>query len=47
VGVASVEEDDENFEERMTEIHKELLTLQAEANQLMDTITVNFEELGI
>lgn len=47
VGVAPVEEDDENFEERMTEIHKELLTLQAEANQLMDTISANFEELGI
>ncbi|WP_281746231.1 type I restriction-modification system subunit M [Thermanaerovibrio acidaminovorans] len=47
VGVAPVEEDDENFEERMTEIHKELLTLQAEANQLMDIISANFEELGI
>jgi type I restriction enzyme M protein len=47
VGVAPVEEDDENFEERMTEIHKELLTMQAEANQLMDTISANFEELGI
>jgi type I restriction enzyme M protein len=47
VGVAPVEEDDENFEERMTEIHKELLVLQAEANQLMDTISANFEELGI
>lgn len=47
VGLAPVEEDDENFEERMTEIHKELLTLQAEANQLMDTISANFEELGI
>lgn len=47
VGVAPVEEDDENFEERMTEIHKELLTLQSEANQLMDTISANFEELGI
>ncbi|WP_320054953.1 N-6 DNA methylase [Acidilutibacter cellobiosedens] len=47
VGVARVEEDDENFEERMTEIHKELLTLQAEANQLMDIISANFEELGI
>jgi type I restriction enzyme M protein len=47
VGVAPVEEDDENFEERMTEIHKELLVLQAEANQLMDTISANYEELGI
>ena len=47
VGVATVEEDDENFEERMTEIHKELLALQAESDQLMDTISKNFEELGI
>jgi type I restriction enzyme M protein len=47
VGVAPVEDDDENFEERMTEIHKELLALHAEANQLMDTISANFEELGI
>lgn len=47
VGVAPVEEDDENFEERMTEIHKELLTLQSEANKLMDTISANFEVLGI
>lgn len=47
VGVAPVEEDDENFEERMNEIHKELLTLQADANQLMDIISANFEELGI
>jgi cob(I)alamin adenosyltransferase len=46
VGVAPVQEDDENFEERMTEIHKELLTLQAEANQLMDTISANFEGVG-
>ena len=47
VGIAPIEEADENFEERMAEIHKELLTLQAEANILMDTISVNFEGLGI
>ena len=47
VGVAPIEEDDENFEERMVEIHKELLTLQTESNQLMDTISANFEGLGI
>ncbi|MFS0576421.1 class I SAM-dependent DNA methyltransferase [Sporosarcina sp. 179-K 3D1 HS] len=47
VGVAPVEENDENFEERMTEIHKKLLALQADSNQLMDTISANFEELGI
>lgn len=47
VGVAPVIEDDENFEERMGEIHKELLSLQIDANQLMDTISANFEGLGI
>lgn len=47
VGAAPVVEDDENFEERMTEIHKELLVLQAESNRLMDIISANFEELGI
>lgn len=48
VGVAPVDDgDDEDFAERMTEIHNELLTLQAEANTLMDTITANFEGLGI
>jgi type I restriction enzyme M protein len=47
VGVAPVEEDDENFAERMVEIHNELLALQAEANDLMDTISANFEGLGL
>ncbi len=47
VGVAPVKEDDENFEERMIEIHQELLTLQAKANRLMDTISTNFEGLVI
>lgn len=48
VGVAPVvDSDDENFAERMTEIQNELLSLQAEANALMDTITVNFEGLGL
>lgn len=48
VGVAPVVDgDEENFAERMTEIHNELLTLQAEANVLMDTITANFEGLGL
>jgi len=47
VGVAPLKEEDENFEERMTEIHKELLALHAEASQLMDKISRNFEELGI
>jgi len=47
VGVAPVKEDDENFEERMIEIHQELLTLQTEANRLMDIISTNFEGLEI
>ncbi|MEA5096238.1 MAG: class I SAM-dependent DNA methyltransferase [Sedimentibacter saalensis] len=48
VGVAPVIDDnEENFTERMVEIHNELLTLHAEANDLMDTITSNFEGLGI
>ena len=47
VGVAPVKEDDENFEERMIEIHQELLTLQTEANRLMDNISANFEGLEL
>ena len=48
VGVASVDDgDDEDFAERMAEIHNGLLTLQAEANILMDTIAANFERLEI
>lgn len=47
VGISPIKEDDENFEERMVEIHQELLTLQTEANRLMDTISSNFEGLGI
>ena len=48
VGVAPViDEDEENFAERMMDIHKELLSLQAESNNLMETITANFEGLDI
>ena len=47
VGVAEVQEDDENFEERMKEIHKELNTLQNESNDLMATINANLKELGV
>ena len=47
VGVAEVQEDDENFEERMKEIHKELNTLQDESNDLMATINANLKELGL
>lgn len=47
VGVAPVEDDGVDFEERMKEIHKELLKLQGEANDLMDTISKNLEEMGL
>ena len=47
VGVAPVEDDGVDFEERMTEIHRELLSLQAESNDLMDTISQNMKEMGL
>ena len=47
VGVAEVQEDDENFEERMKEIHLELNKLQNESNDLMATINANLKELGL
>ena len=47
VGVAEVQDDDENFEERMKEIHKELNTLQNESNDLMAKINANLKELGL
>ena len=47
VGVASVEDDRVDFHERMTQIHKELLELQAESDRLMETISKNWEEMGL
>lgn len=47
VGVAPVEEDGVDFEERMAEIHRELLSLQAESNDLMDIISKNMKEMGL
>lgn len=47
VGVAPVEDDGVDFEERMAEIHKELLSLQAESNDLMNTISQNMKEMGL
>lgn len=47
VGVAPVEDDGVDFAERMKEIHNELLSLQAESNSLMETISKNLEELGV
>lgn len=47
VGVAPIEDDGVDFEERMAEIHRELLSLQAESNYLMDTISQNMKEMGL
>ena len=47
VGVAAVEDDGVDFIQRMGEIHRELLTLQAESNDLMQTISKNLEEMGL
>ena len=47
VGVAPVDDDGVNFEERMAEIHSELLSLQAESNDLMETISKNLKEMGL
>ncbi len=47
VGVAPVEDDGVDFHERMKEIHNELLTLQAESNTLMETISKNMKEMGL
>ena len=46
VGVAAVEDDGVDFAQRMAEIHEELLTLQAESNELMQTISRNMKEMG-
>ena len=47
VGVAAVEDDGVDFKERMAEIHRELLYLQAESNNLMDAISQNMKGMGI
>lgn len=47
VGVAPAEDDGVNFEERMAEIHRELLSLQAESNELMNTISKNLEDMVV
>ena len=47
VGVAPVEDDGVDFHARMKEIHAELLELQAKSNDLMETISMNMEEMGI
>lgn len=47
VGVAAVEDDGVDFAQRMGEIHRELLKLQAESNELMQTISENMKEMGL
>lgn len=47
VGVAPEEDDGVDFHVRMKEIHKELLALQKESNELMDTISKNMKEMGV
>ena len=47
VGVAPVEDDGVDFAQRMGEIHSELLKLQAESNELMQTISKNMEGMWL
>ena len=47
VGVAAVEDDGVDFAQRMGEIHSKLLKLQAESNELMQTISKNMKEMGL
>ena len=47
VGVAPVEDDGVDFAARMSEIHSELLALQAESNELMETISKNMKDMGL
>ena len=47
VGVAAVQDDGVDFAQRMGEIHRELLKLQAESNELMQTISKNMKEMGL
>lgn len=47
VGVAPTEDDGVDFSERMAEIHRELLELQAESNELMAVISKNMKEMRL
>ena len=47
VGVAPQEGDGIDFKQRMAEIHAELLRLQEQSNELMETISRNMEEMGL
>jgi type I restriction enzyme M protein len=45
--VAPAEDDGVDFAQRMENIHRELLELQRESNELMETISRNWEEMGL
>ena len=47
VGVAPAEDDGVDFAQRMGEIHRELLELQRESDELMETISRNWGEMGL
>lgn len=47
VGVPPIEDDRVDFLKRMTEIHRELLSLQEDSNELMNTISQNMREMGL
>ena len=47
VGVAPVEDDGVDFAQRMGEIHRELLELQKKSNDLMETISRSWREMGL
>lgn len=47
VGVEEQKADDVDFSERMRAIHAELLALQKQSNELMATISKNWEEMGL
>ena len=47
VGVAPTEDDGVDFSARMSEIHKELLSLQERSNELMNAISQNMKEIGL
>ena len=47
VGVAPAEDDGVDFAQRMGEIHRELLELQEESDELMETISRNWGEMGL
>jgi len=47
VALHPVEADGVDFAQRMEEIHRELAELQKESNELMETISRNWEEMGL